>query len=917
MRPSTDQLYPLVARDGMLEGRQLPSLPREDALARTRLALHRTILLVDVERFGDHNRTNADQIVVRKALYRILRLALRRAGIAWDACHHEDRGDGVLILAPAELPKSPFADVLPVALATALRAHNTIPRVEQRIRLRVALHAGEVYFDEHGVTAASINFAFRLLEAPSFKQALSSSPGVLAVIASSWFFDEVIRHSTAGARDAFRPIQVTVKETTAVGWIWLPDQPLSGYDRHPVASPAQGATVPRQLPAVTRHFTGRAPELDALAALLTDDADTVVISAIDGTPGIGKTALALHWAHRVADRFADGQLYVNLRGFDPGGPPVTPADAIRGFLDAFEVPTERIPVGLTAQANLYRSLIAGRRMLVVLDNARDSDQVRPLLPGSPGNLVIVTSRNSLTSLIATEGAYPVTLDLLSAGESRELLVRRLGGQRVEAEPQAVLDIVAACARLPLALTIVAARATTHPRFPLAALANELGTARSRLDALDGGDVSTDMRGVLSWSYERLGTDAARMFRLLALHPGPHVTTPAAASMAGLPVERARSPLAELVRAHLLDGNNPGIFVCHDLLREYAREQALAVDSSEDRSAAVHRVLDHYLHTVRAAAELIQPGLDHVAFDRPQAGVAIREFLDHKDAVTWCEADHAVLVAAIQMAAAVGHHKHAWQLAWTLSEYLDRWGHWQDLCLVHQVALATVQRSDDLVGRAYSHGGLGRAFLRVGQDIDADRHLRIALGLFAKLGNQAGKAEVHIQFAWMLGRHGEPERALLHVQQALLLSRAIDSHLGQARALSNIGWYHALLGNAHHAIMYVRHGLAGSRKVGDLTGEAHALHNLGYAHHHLGHYARAIANYEQCLAVEPAGNSHFRRAMVLNNLAESHRISGNVQSARELWRAALEVLNRLGNPTGVGRGYPDTGEIRAKLTSLDD
>jgi tetratricopeptide (TPR) repeat protein len=896
-----------------------PVFPREDTLARTRLALHRTILLVDVERFGDLNRTNADQIVVREALYRILRRALRRAGVAWDTCHHEDRGDGVLVLAPAELPKSPFADILPTALATALHAHNTNPRAEQRIRLRVALHAGEVYFDDHGVTAASINLAFRLLEAPALKQALSSSPGVLALIASSWFYNEVIRHSPEHSPGAYRPVHVAVKETTAVGWICLPGHPLpAGHDDH-VTPREPPATVPRQLPAATRHFTGRAAELEALTTMLADGTDTgaVVISAIDGTAGIGKTALALHWAHHVAQRFPDGQLYVNLRGFDPTGSPVKPADAIRGFLDAFEVPAERIPVALDAQANLYRSLIAGRRMLVVLDNARDSDQVRPLLPGSAGALVIVTSRNSLTSLVAGEGAYPLTIDLLSVPESRELLVRRLGSQRVDAEPQAVENIITACARLPLALTIVAARAATRPRFALAVLAAELRTARSRLDALDGGDVTTDVRGVMSWSYQQLSTGAARVFRLLALHPGPHVTTRSAASVAGLSVDQIQSPLTELVRAHLLTERGPEQYVRHDLLREYGRERTRATDSNADRSAAVRRMLDHYLHTAYSAAQLLRPGMNHMVIDGPASATVTCDVPDYKSAVAWYDSEHPALLAAVDLAAATGHYKHAWQLAWTLSEYLDRWGHWQDLSAVHHVALTASERSDDLAGRAFSHGGLGWAHLRFGQTREAGSHLYVALGLFAKLGNQAGKADIHLQLAWMLASEDRPGQALRHAQQALLLSRAVESQFGQARALDHIGWYQALLGHPHHAIMCCRLALMGYRRLGDATGQAQALHNLGYAHHQLGHYDRAIACYRQCLAVEQAGHNHWRRAMALANMGDCHNLRGDLKEAREVWGTAMEILDRLGNPPCVGRGYPDAEEIRAKLAGLDD
>jgi hypothetical protein len=349
---------------------------------------------------------------------------------------------------------------------------------------------------------------------------------------------------------------------------------------------------PRQLPADTAGFTGRGPELLELGRLLSQSGrpPAVVISAIAGTAGTGKTTLAVHWAHRVAGRFPDGQLYVNLRGFHPTGTPVTPAEAIRGFLDALGIPPQRIPTSLDAQAALYRSLLAERRMLIVLDNAACSEQVRPLLPASPTCLVLVTSRHHLTSLTVLEAAHPITLDLLSTTEARQLLAQRLGADRVEAEPHAVEQIITGCARLPLALAIVAARAATHPRFPLATIAVQLRQTRSRLDALTGDEPATDLRAVFSWSYHTLSAEAARLFRLAGLHPGPDISTPAVASLAGLPPPHVPPLLAELTGAHLLTEHTPGRYSLHDLLRAYATEQAHHHDSEKQHHAATTRVV---------------------------------------------------------------------------------------------------------------------------------------------------------------------------------------------------------------------------------------------------------------------------------------------------------------------------------------
>jgi NB-ARC domain len=370
--------------------------------------------------------------------------------------------------------------------------------------------------------------------------------------------------------------------------------PVSG-----AAGPA--VPVPAQLPPAVPAFIGRDAELASLDALLHPKAAaagpaTVVIAALSGTAGVGKSALAVHWAHRAAAQFPDGQLYVNLRGFDPDGAAMEPSEALRGFLDALGAPATRIPESLSAQAGLYRTLLAGKRILVVLDNAKDAGQVRPLLPGSPGCLAIVTSRNQLTGLVATDSAYAMTLDLLGSGDARELLALRLGSRRVAREPDAVDEIIAGCARLPLALTIAAARAAGSPSFPLAVLATELREATRALDPLNGGDPATDVRAVFSWSYHALTTDAARLFRRLGLHPGPDIALPAAASLAAIPQDRARALLGELTRAHLLAEHAPGRYAFHDLLRAYATELARAHDSQNVRNAAAHRVLDHYLHT---------------------------------------------------------------------------------------------------------------------------------------------------------------------------------------------------------------------------------------------------------------------------------------------------------------------------------
>jgi transcriptional regulator with XRE-family HTH domain len=376
---------------------------------------------------------------------------------------------------------------------------------------------------------------------------------------------------------AFRPSQ-TGADRHAAGLRFRPYRAAGGGRRG--ESVTEPPAVPRQLPITARHVVGRADELNSLDDLLDRagrDYGAAGIRVISGTVGVGKTTLALRWAHRAAEAFPDGQIYVDLCGFGPSEP-MAPARAVQDLLTALHVPPKRIPASQEARVGLYRSLVSGKRMLIILDNARATAQVRPLLPGSSACAVIVTSRNQLTSLVAGEDARPVTLDLFSDSEAHELLARRLGSERVGGDPGTVSELISLCGGLPLALAIVAARASVGPAHMLHTLTAELRDARRRLDALDAGDAATSARTMISWSYQSLAEPAARMFRLLSMHPGPTISAPAAARLARLPLEQARRNLKELTQANLLTERTPGQFTLHDLLRSYAAEQATGDDT---------------------------------------------------------------------------------------------------------------------------------------------------------------------------------------------------------------------------------------------------------------------------------------------------------------------------------------------------
>ena len=679
-----------------------------------------------------------------------------------------------------------------------------------------------------------------------------------------------------------------------------------------LAAPAARApaAVPRQLPAAVSHFAGRQGELAALTALLkrpggaTGTHAAVVISAIGGTAGVGKTALAVHWGHQVAEHFPDGQLYVNLRGYDPSARPVTPAQAIRGFLGALDVPLSRIPASLEAQAGLYRSLLAGKRMLVVLDNARDATHVRPLLPGSHGCLVVVTSRGQLTGLAAAEGAHLLTLDLLTEAGARELLAGRLDSARVAAEPQAVDELARLCARLPLALSIAAARAAARPGLPLVALTTELRDTRSRLDALDAGDASASVRAVFSWSYQNLSGPAARLFRLLGVHPGPDITVPAAASLAGIPPDEADHLLGELTRVHVLNEHAVGRFAFHDLLRAYAIEQGCAYDSDTDRQAALRRVLDYYLRTAHAAAVLLNPCRDVVPLTLFSPEAMPGSLADHRQALAWFKAEHAVMLAAIAQAAKAGFDDHVGQLTWSLADYLDRCGHWHDWATTHRTALAAARRAGDPACLARAHRGLGRACTELGAYQDARGHLRRAVDLYRQLGDIAGQARTHLALArvWEYqSRHGP---ALDHAQKALNLFRAAGHQAGQASALNTVGWHRAHLGTYGPALSDCQQALVLYSQLGDRRGEAVTNDSLGYIHHQLGNSARARACYQDAVDLFQDLSDRHNQASTLIRLGDTCNAASDPATARIAWQKALVMLGEL--------NHPDAEIARAKL-----
>jgi DNA-binding SARP family transcriptional activator len=686
----------------------------------------------------------------------------------------------------------------------------------------------------------------------------------------------------------------------------VPARPLTALAARPVPAPAQ-------LPSAVPGFAGRAAELASLDAVLARaqreccaGSAAVVISAVSGTAGVGKTALAVQWAHRVAARFPDGQLYVNLRGFGPGGQPVEPAEAVRGFLAGMGVAQDQIPDGAPAQTALYRSLLAGKRVLVVLDNARDAGQVRPLLPGSPGCLAIVTSRSDLAGLVAAEGAYPVSLDLLPPAEAGELLAHRLGEARVASEPAAVSEIIERCARLPLALAIAAARAASRPGFPLAAIAAGLRGATATLDPFGGADPATDVRVVFSWSCRLLSTDAARLFALLGLHPGPDISVPAAASLAAVPPGRAEALLAELAGAHLLSEHGPGRYTAHDLLRTYATEQARSQVTGADRAAASHRILDHYLHTAYVAARILKPERDPIDIAEPSPGTVAEDLTASDSALAWFTAEHRVLLACISASAAAGLDRHVWQLAWTVKTYLYRGGYWHEQVATERAAADAARRDRDLRGLGTALFSLAEACERLNRLEEAESHYRDALEAFAAAGDLSGEADTCLGMAEIAEHQHRIADALAYSRRALGTFRLAGDAIGEAIALCGVGWSHALLGEYHQALTVCQDALVLMPELGLREGEAATWNSLGYAHHGLAGHQQAAICFQRALGLYRALGDRYFEAGALTSLGDVQLSAGDSGAARRAWAQALRILEEI--------DHDDASRVRAKLTS---
>ncbi|MFJ2264730.1 BTAD domain-containing putative transcriptional regulator [Streptomyces sp. NPDC087844] len=676
----------------------------------------------------------------------------------------------------------------------------------------------------------------------------------------------------------------------------------------PTAAPAQ---LPYDLPV----FAGRHEEVTEVESLAEAgrrrDAGTTLCVVV-GSAGVGKTTFIVHVAHLLAAHYPDGQIYLNLHGYDAQEAPVSIQSALRIVLESLGVAADRLPPDMDAQAALYRSLIAGRRVLLVLDNARNAHQIRPLLPAVPGCLTIVTSRNQLSDLVVKDGAHHLRLGALSKAEARDVLVRRLGADRVNEDPLATRKIIDRSAQLPLALALIAARARTRPETSLAAVADELCGAPNVMDVLSDADSSLDVRSVFSWSYVGLAPQTARLFRMMAVAPIPDCSLATIAALAALPVSRARSLLAELTTVHLVDEPTPGHFVMHDLLREYAAE--LLRERNGEETGAFDRLLAYYLHTAYTAARTLAVNLPPLDLEPVPAGVDPENITDPERAVAWFDKENEALLHVTERAGTTpGREAQAWQLAWSLMEYLQRTGRWEDQITLQNNALAAVLRGRDRLGQAHVHRNLARAHAQSEHVTEARHHLRQALVIFEELDDLIGQARCHGNFALILARQGDYAAALPHVHRAVEQFELAGDPTGQASALNNLGWTYGQLGEHRKALGYCRRALELLREVGDRVAQAATWDSLGYIHHQLGDHRQALGCYQRALHLDRQLGDTFNEAETMEHLAETCLATGAWGAAHDAWAFALKVFEEL-DPQAADRVRARLRDLRNRVTA---
>ncbi|GAB3399329.1 AfsR/SARP family transcriptional regulator [Flindersiella endophytica] len=705
-------------------------------------------------------------------------------------------------------------------------------------------------------------------------------------------------------------------------------RPPTRHPRPVLATGGAASTAPAQLPNPVSALAGRVDELAQLDHVLDSarhNDHAIGVAVLSGMAGVGKTTLALHWAHHAAERFPDGQLYVNLRGYEPSQSPMSRSDAIGLLLEAFGFSQQHLPADLDAQVGLYRSQLASKRLLLVLDNARTAEQVRPLIAGGNGSVVVVTSRNRLTGLVAAEEAKSIPISPLSTDEARALLRYRIGARRVQAEPAAVEEIISRCGRLPLALVLAAARASTDQQLTLAMLSKELEDAAGPLDALSDEHISVNLRAAFATSYDALESEAAKDFRILGLVPGFDISLTAASQLLGYSLAETRERLRRLANANLMPQHGSDRYRMHDLVRQFAGELSVDKLTQAERDAAVRRLVEFYVEAAQTADSVIAAlGESKTSDSSKHAGGPSSE-MGRVAARAWFSAEHSNLLAIQEAAAERGWDQHVWRLAQALSHF-HRWrGRFDDAVVVWSAGLTAAERLQDKAGQAEAHLRLGPACARTGNQEAALVHAWRAAALYEEIGDTYRNADAHQTIAAIVLIEDDYQAALAQATEALRLFRTLDDMEGEASGYNAVGWCQALLGRYDEARPACERALALYRRQGNHHGEAVTLDSLGYIALHTGRHEQALSYYSECLArLHEIGNV-YNEAETLSQLAEVHlamdqrvEAARRLREARELYRSQHRIseaddvqrrIDALGD-TAAGRDHPPGDDLYA-------
>jgi tetratricopeptide (TPR) repeat protein len=659
------------------------------------------------------------------------------------------------------------------------------------------------------------------------------------------------------------------------------------------------------LPRANTRFTGRTGPLALLDGLLEDALGTAGLAVVTGMGGVGKTALAVNWAHRVAHRFPDGRLYFNLRGFDPLAPGADPNTVLGEALVALGVETHHLPAGINERIGLYRTLLSQRSVLVVLDNARDAAQVRPLLPVAPGSFTLVTSRDRLAGLDATEGADIVPLELLSDADAWALLVRRIGIDRAMAEERPVLRIAAACGRLPLALTLIGAWAAAHPQFSLAALADRLESTTNVFRVLASSDLASDPRSVFACSYQALGGRAARAFRLFGLHPGPDLTIAAMASLMGLPVADAEAALHELADVHLVDQPREGRYTMHDLLRSYAAERFADEVAAADREAAETRLIDYFIHSAHTADEQLTFHGSTIDIGEPAPGVTPEPVPDLAAAANWFTTEYDVLVGLLRRDPVPGGDAKLWLLAWSTAGYMLDRSFGDDLIEAQTAAFAAAERTGDGFGQVISLGYLSAGMMLHGDQEEAARHIDRAMAIADDVEQPWAKGFVCFGLAVHAAREDDDAETVNYAQLALAHFEEAGDRIWGFRASWVVGWHSARLGDLDAARTIYDQLMAASLEAGAPLGVAHTHLGHGYVAHLAGRCDDALRHYGLAGAGFVEYGQESNAAYVKEHVGDVLWDLGDATGAIGNWREAESVYAEF-------RARRELDRVRAKL-----